>query len=120
MFQRPSSTEWTPRFEMCILHSPLCECVTRPVVGALGVGRRGQARPDHITQVRERLHHLRAIHALVLDLGDDRILGWWLWLLPKGSVWNCQCQQQKRGGDLASKHLGKLLFGKLDWKSSLA
>src|SRR5206468_4551533 len=86
--QGPAPAKRSPRFEMGILQTPLCERVARPFIGALHSRRRGQTRANYIAQIRERLHHLRSIQTLIANLRDrivwiERRLLLSLWLLSR-------------------------------------
>ena len=116
--QRPAAAKRAPRFEVRFLHAPFFQSVARPVARALHVWRGGQARPDHIAEIRKSLHHLRSFHSFFLD-ADDRIVWIGRGLLRRPSslaecgVRDNQSEKQKRGGKLASNHLERLLITKI-------
>src|SRR5262249_23600923 len=66
-----AAAERAPFLEVSVFEAPFGECVAGPIVGALQVGRAGEARADDVGQVAERLHGLRVVETLVADAIDD-------------------------------------------------
>ena len=111
--QRPTATERSPCFEMSILQTPLVSC-RGSIRSSASCWASSQPRANNIAQIRERLHHLRAIQALILilaigSLGSNAGL-----LRPSVAVGRRRRmeraeQKAEVSGKLASDH-GGLLF----------
>ena len=90
----PTPPERAPRLQVDVLEAPGFELLGGPGGGVVEAGRAGQARPVHLGQPVQRLHHLAPVQALRADHGDGTLVD--RLLLPVCGRSNEDERQQKR------------------------